>query len=534
MLRYLLIPILYLQVVLGVLSEVLPSLKPSVVPKNTSLLSGRGVFRQLIDHTHPEVGTFSQKYWFNTTYWGGPGSPIIFYTPGQHPATNRLYYLTDTTLPGLIAKEVRGAVVLVEHRYFGESQPFDNLSTSNLQYLALDQVLADFVHFARTVELPFDLSGNSHPLRTPWIWVGNSYSATLVAWTERLFPNTFWAYYASGAAVNSMQDFWQFNYPTQQGMPQSCRSNLEAIISHVDNVFLSGSPEQKQELKIRFGLQDLSLLEDTAYALSQPIIGWTLIQPSDTHTQFSEMCNAIENANFSSSRRDFGSKTNFQTVLDNYADWFKTSYLPRLCERPNYSGWTGRNSVQCLDTVNLSSQAFHDLSVQNDDRVWDWIACNYFFFWQTGSPIDTPTIFSRLIDPVYYERRCRLIFPKEGNATYGIAAGVTDKSMNALTGGWNRTGKRILFTNGEFDPWRSASVSSVFRPDGPMQSTSQQPIILIKGVQHQADMYVRNRINKEVREAMDTGIAQISRWVLDFYTENSKTLAHDLQGFCVH
>ncbi|XP_014550167.1 hypothetical protein COCVIDRAFT_116260 [Bipolaris victoriae FI3] len=534
MLCYLLIHILCLQAVLGVPYDVLPLRIPALVPKDTSLLSGRGAFQQLIDHTNLDVGTFSQSYWFNTTYWGGPGSPIIFYTPGQHAATDRLHYLTDTTLPGLVAKEVRGAVVLVEHRYFGESQPFSNLSTANLQYLTLDQVLADFVHFARTVDLPFDLSGQSHPSRAPWIWIGNSYSAALVAWTEKLIPNVFWAYYASGAMVNCMQDFWQFNYPTQQGMPQDCRYSLEAIISHVDSVFLSGSPEQKHRLKTRFGLQDLDRLDDTASALSRPVIAWTLIQPSDTHAQFFEMCDAIGNLNSSWSRgHKVGSEINLQKALGNYANWFTTSYLPGLCESSGYSDWAGRNNVQCLDTANPSWQAFHDLAVQNEDRVWDWMICNFFLLWQTGAPVSRPTIFSRLVDSMYYKRRCKLIFPEEENVTY--AARVTDDSINTLTGGWNHTGKRILFTNGEFDPWRSASVSSVFRPDGPMQSTSQQPIILIKGVQHQADMYVRNRINKDVREAMDTGIAQISRWVLDFHVEKSKTLTqYTSQVYCAH
>ena len=112
-------------------------------------------------------------------------------------------------------------------------------------------------------------------------------------------------------------------------MPQDCRSNLEAIISHVDDVLLSGSPEKKKKLKTLFGLQDLNRLDDTAYALSQPVMAWTLIQPSDAHTQFFEMCNAIENLDFSNnSRRNVWSEANFQTALGNYADWFTTSYLP--------------------------------------------------------------------------------------------------------------------------------------------------------------------------------------------------------------
>lgn len=37
---------------------------------------GNGSFEQYIDHANPSLGTFSQKFWWNSTYWAGPGSPV--------------------------------------------------------------------------------------------------------------------------------------------------------------------------------------------------------------------------------------------------------------------------------------------------------------------------------------------------------------------------------------------------------------------------------------------------------------------------
>jgi len=37
---------------------------------------GNGTFDQYIDHSNRSLGTFSQKYFWNTTYWKGPGSPV--------------------------------------------------------------------------------------------------------------------------------------------------------------------------------------------------------------------------------------------------------------------------------------------------------------------------------------------------------------------------------------------------------------------------------------------------------------------------
>lgn len=44
---------------------------------------GNSTFRQLIDHNNPKLGTFSQFYYYTTEYYKGPGSPIIFFTPGE-------------------------------------------------------------------------------------------------------------------------------------------------------------------------------------------------------------------------------------------------------------------------------------------------------------------------------------------------------------------------------------------------------------------------------------------------------------------
>jgi hypothetical protein len=48
--------------------------------QEASLLSlastGTTTFEQLIDHNNPSLGTFQQRYWYNTEFWNGPGSPV--------------------------------------------------------------------------------------------------------------------------------------------------------------------------------------------------------------------------------------------------------------------------------------------------------------------------------------------------------------------------------------------------------------------------------------------------------------------------
>ena len=59
---------------------------------------------------------------------------------------NNSGFMTET-----LAKEFNALVVFAEHRYFGESMPFgkDSYEPKNLQFLSVEQVMADYVEIAR-------------------------------------------------------------------------------------------------------------------------------------------------------------------------------------------------------------------------------------------------------------------------------------------------------------------------------------------------------------------------------------------------
>ncbi len=79
--------------------------------------SGQGTFQQLLDHERPELGTFSQTFWYNSEWWAGEGSPVVLFTPGEAAAAPYTGYLTNSTLTGLYAQEIKGAVVMIEREF---------------------------------------------------------------------------------------------------------------------------------------------------------------------------------------------------------------------------------------------------------------------------------------------------------------------------------------------------------------------------------------------------------------------------------
>jgi hypothetical protein len=72
---------------------------------------------------------------------------------------------------------------LLEHRFFGTSNPRQDLSVASLRLLTVQQAIDDLEYFARNAALPFNGGGSVSPGQAPWVLVGGSYSGALTAWT---------------------------------------------------------------------------------------------------------------------------------------------------------------------------------------------------------------------------------------------------------------------------------------------------------------------------------------------------------------
>ena len=247
------------------------TLPPKHKPDNEN---GWGTFPQLLDHSNPSLGTFPQRYWYGTEFYRGPGSPIILLTPGEQSASGfNATFLSDQRLPGRFAKAVGGAVVILEHRYWGQSSPFSELSVKNLRYLTLENAVRDLGYFAKNFVLPDDhvddsvdingtWSGNADAdVKSPWIFTGGSYAGALAAWSAVLDPGAFWAYHASSGVVQAVGDFWEYFSPVLEVTPANCSRDLRRVVEFVDGVLMGGGGDgdgEKEALKVKFGLGGLT------------------------------------------------------------------------------------------------------------------------------------------------------------------------------------------------------------------------------------------------------------------------------------
>jgi len=100
---------------------------------------------------------------------------MIFSVPCSRPL-GYTGYLTNDTLNGLLAQQQGGVAIVLEHRFFGLSNPYPDLSSQSLAVLTIQQAIEDLVYFAQNVNLPMPGGDKVKPDTTPWILVGGSYS----------------------------------------------------------------------------------------------------------------------------------------------------------------------------------------------------------------------------------------------------------------------------------------------------------------------------------------------------------------------
>ncbi len=69
--------------------------------------------------------------------------------------------------------------ILIEHRFYGLSNPYPDLSVASFKYHTIDQAINDLAYFAKNVILPFPGGDKVSPAYAPWVLIGGSYSGTL-------------------------------------------------------------------------------------------------------------------------------------------------------------------------------------------------------------------------------------------------------------------------------------------------------------------------------------------------------------------
>ena len=112
-----------------------------------------------------------------------------------------------------------GLLVGLEHRFYGDSLPFANLTSDNLRYLTAPQATMDLQRFlTELIESPGTFYNSSSAngmaqggLKRPVITIGGSYPAVLSAEMRLKFPELIAGSLASSAPMHKTTHFFEYN-----------------------------------------------------------------------------------------------------------------------------------------------------------------------------------------------------------------------------------------------------------------------------------------------------------------------------------
>jgi len=420
-------------------------------------------------------------------------------------------YLANGTINGQIAQQQNGSTIVLEHRFYGLSNPFPDLSVSSLRVHTIQQAIDDLVYFAQNVNLPMPNGNNVAPGKAPWILIGGSYSGALTSWTMVNKPDVFFAGYASSAVVQSITQFWQYFDPIRQFMPQNCSADVQAVISHVDETFTKGSPAEIQALKDNWGLGVMTHLDDVAGSLRNNLWDWQSLSPtSGPGAQFFDFCDALEVKNgVSAGANGWG----LDHALTAWGAYWNSTYYAEICGKTD--------AETCLGTYNASQSFWTDTAIDNSGRSWTWIVCNQVGFFQDGAPSNTPTLVTRLVEPIYDERQCTYWFPEK----FKTPTPPNVDALNKAYDGWNVAIDRLFFANGLRDPWRDATLSSDFHS---RQSTAEQPIGLGDGF-HCSDLITSSgTVDPTILAVQKKALATMQTWLKTWKPSAQHTRRDDI------
>ena len=161
---------------------------------------------QIRDHFDPtNTALWHQRYWENFQHYRGQGLAFLMLggegeeSPGWLGKSNKNGKVFQWSKWAL---ENGAAMFVLEHRYYGQSQPTEDLSTENMKFLSSRQGLEDAGHFISAMNERHNL--------TTWITFGGSYPGSLSAWMRLRFPHLVTGAVSSSGPLFAKLDYHEY------------------------------------------------------------------------------------------------------------------------------------------------------------------------------------------------------------------------------------------------------------------------------------------------------------------------------------
>ncbi|XP_023323387.1 lysosomal Pro-X carboxypeptidase [Eurytemora carolleeae] len=363
----------------------------------------------------------------NNTWWV-PGGPIFFYTGNEGVIEA---FAENSGFMWDIAPEFNALLIFAEHRYYGESLPFNGNYSKDphkLGYLSSEEALADFAELISFLKATIPGADKS-----PVIAFGGSYGGMLAAWFRMKYPNICAGAIAASAPVA------QFTSP------------CDAFGRIVTSDFTAAAPNGTCSQTIRSSWAALDRVADKANNTGLDWLNskWKLCTPLTSKSNMTGLKDYLSNLWTNLAMMDYPYPTTFlaplpgnpvnaacSKMLGNYST--DEELLSHIYSGVSvYSNYTGQSTC---------------LNIAEEDNIgadmWYYQAC---------SEMVMPFCYDGVNDMFESKGWDLEQFSKDCKETWGVEP--RPNMANLIYGGRDvSSASNIIFSNGLLDPWSSGSI----------------------------------------------------------------------------
>ncbi|GMR32237.1 hypothetical protein PMAYCL1PPCAC_02432 [Pristionchus mayeri] len=357
----------------------------------------------------------------------------------------------------------------LEHRCFGQSRPYPDLSANTLQYCLMEEALEDVATFIQAMNEKMNYTNPR------WVTFGGSYPGLLSATFRSIHSELTVGAVASSAPITLPFDTWEYAWSMEETFKTvpGCAEAIQDSFSHAQQMTLD--VEQRKKLNTKLHLNP----------------------PFTDSTPYIEIDNFLYNVfavfqdivQYSMDGRSEVTKGKDGKGIYKLCSLMQTTDDP-IDKLWNVITWSNdvdgnapltefANSYDAF-LVYLRNETFDDENglEQASNRGWLWLQCSQLGLQQTTD--QGRNIFGQILPINYFIRMCKDGFGAElmsAQNQYDRTAALRKKYG---TGDYKAT--NVVLPNGSFDPWHKLGF---YTPD---EDNGVVPI-LIDGTAHCADMY---------------------------------------------
>lgn len=402
--------------------------------------------------------TWQQAYYVNDTFWkAGSIAPIWLCVGGEGPALDGSAVVSSDhcNVAAEWLKETGALMFALEHRYYGchnvSACPVDDLRRPGaLRYLSSRQALADIAAFVEHASKAYGLSSNK------WVTWGGSYPGMLAGWARLKFPHLIHASVASSAPVRAELNMHGYNnvvaaaYAVEHERVNgsaACKQAIGAGHRQIGDLF--GTDDGRHILAALFGKDpDYYASRDNQLAFAGYGVADFPAQANDPACTV-PMCSIAK----------------ICAAMTNISIGDEVHRLAYVHQQQRYARQQDVLPEQPPEGAARPTPGFNWVD------LWGWQTCTEFGFYQTCE-VGSECFYTQGLSTLETE----MSFCKDD---FGIPSDLVADNIdfsNDYYGADHPEGSRVLYVNGEVDPWHANSIN--------VGLSSELPALYVEGSSH--------------------------------------------------